>query len=67
MAVQVMVTQTGVHAYRALGATSAGSYIKDDEVEEDHEGMEDKACDVLQLSNHGLCVLESERQVLAFL
>ena len=57
MTVQVMVTHTDLQACCAPGAESAGSYIKDDEVEEDHEGMEDKPRNVLQLANHSLCVL----------
>ena len=42
-------------------------YIKDDQIEEDHQGMYDKANDVFQLAHHSLGVLQGKGQVLTLL
>lgn len=55
----------GSQANRRAQVTAA--YIKDNQVEEEHEDVEDKGSDALQLANNGLCVLKREGQVLPLL
>ena len=43
------------------------AHIKDDEVEEGHEYVDDKGCNALQLAHNGLGILQGECQMLPFL
>ena len=50
-----------------LLAGEVKAYIKDDEVEEDKQDMDDDTHNELQLADHASCILQSIRQVLALL
>ena len=43
------------------------TYIKDDKVEEEHEDVDDKGSNALQLAHNGLGVLQRESQMLPLL
>ena len=43
------------------------TYIKDDQVEEEHQNVDDKGSDALQLAHNGLCVLQGEGEMLPLL
>lgn len=61
------ITERRRRSVEDWGKKSLGTYIKDDQVEEDHESMNDEANNVLELADHSLGVLQSEGQMLAFL
>ena len=46
---------------------AAWTYIKDDEIEEEHEDVDDNGSNALQLAHNGLGVLKCERQMLPLL